>query len=487
MADYTTLLDGMMAAAQTTSAPEVLMQSLLSPAVPCDGVRARKAPLGLRRLEAALLSGGFSADEVAVVPPEKLEDAVGPDTRVVLVSSGDPLGLGMNTTTMAAITGGRPYTGVWLGRMIGRLAALKARHPQLKVVLGGPGAWQAALDGKPLARRGVDVVFCGYAERDLPGLVHDLRAGNKVKPILTGSGVGGEAVPGIVAPTSMGVVEISRGCGLGCRFCTLRSEPMIHIPVRTILRDVRTNVRAGVTSVALVSEDFFRYGSERGEVRPRRLIEMLRAVRSVRSLKLIQPDHVSVSSVARFPEERLREVRDIITAGVRHDYVWVNLGVETADGELLRANACAGKMRPFRPEEWADASETAVRRLIAAGFIPMVSLIFGLPGETEEHIRRTLDFVERLRGQRMMIFPLFFAPVSPRDRAFTLEDMSPLHWKLFRLCYRFNFKWFPRTYWDNQSGAGIPLLKRLLLQAAGRMNILDWKLRFVRKSGRLFA
>jgi hypothetical protein len=42
-------------------------------------------------------------------------------------------------------------------------------------------------------------------------------------------------------------------------------------------------------------------------------------------------------------------------------------------------------------------------------------------------------------------------------------------------------------YWDNQTGAGASLFRRLFIQFTGQFQILQWKMQFVRKSGKLFA
>ncbi|NOZ23206.1 MAG: B12-binding domain-containing radical SAM protein [Planctomycetes bacterium] len=486
MADYRILLDGMFAAAQTTSTPEPVMRSFVSTPMPAVGVRAEKAPLGLRRLEAALLRAGHSREDVAIVPPERLTAAIGASTRLVLVSSGDPLGLGMNNSTMSAIVGGDPYTRVWFERMLLRLRGLKRKFSNVTVIAGGPGAWQLEQNDEERQRLGIDLVFSGYAEEALAQLVTNVLEGKPMDAVFSAGRVRAESVPEVLGPTSMGVVEISRGCGLGCGFCTLRSEPMAHLSLDRIVHDVQTNVRAGVTSICLVSEDLLRYGADGAKPSPCRLIDMLHAVRRVEGLRLIQTDHVNVSSAAQFPEGDLREVRHVMTGGVRHDYLWVNVGVESASGKLLKANGCAGKVRPFGIEEWAKVCRQAILRLIDAGFIPMVSLVFGLPGEDEDDVRQTLALVEELQGARVMIFPLFFAPIKKGQKPFGLADMTPLHWRLFRLSYRLNFKWLPKVYWDNQRGAGVSLARRLLMQGAGQLNSLGWRLRFIWKSGRLF-
>jgi len=487
MADYRVLFDGMMSNSQTTRAPGFLMKGLLAPRAPGDGVRAGVAPLGLRRIESALLAGGWDRQDVAVVAPERLEGAVGPETRVIGVSSGDPLGVGMNSTTMAGIVGGEAYTGRWFRALAERIRDLRRSAPRARVVMGGPGAWQLAQDDEARRKLGVDHVVVGYCEGNVAEVLRRLAEGEELSRVLVGEPVAARCIPAVSGPTVMGVVEISRGCGLGCGFCTIASTPMGHLSVETVLADVETNLAAGVSNVALISEDFFRYGSKDGRVRPGALLGLLDRVRSLPGTRLIQTDHVNVTSVARFSDAELRQVHRGLVGGGRHDYVWVNLGVETASGPLLAGNGGRAKMRPYGADEWGEVCAEQVRRLGRAGFFPLVSLVLGLVGETPEDVERTTRWVEEVQDERVAVFPMFRAPLGPGERAFGVADMSPAHWRLFRKCYRLNFKWVPRLYWDNQSGAGVGLWRRVLVQALGRVNVLWWKGLFAWRSGRLFA
>lgn len=486
MSAYPTLLDGMFAASQTTTVPGFLMRRLVAPPVPANDLRAKAAPLGVRILEAALLRDGFADDVVAVVPPELLQRAIGPATRAVLVSSGDPLGLGMNDSTMSGIGGGRPFAPVWFEAMMRGLAGLKSCYG-FRVIVGGPGAWQFEQDGHSARRFGIDSVFLGCAEKDIARVLVEACSSAGPRPLYNGETVTPQDVPAITGATIMGVVEASRGCGLGCPFCTLAGQPMLHLLADKIVTDVETNVAGGVTSASLVSEDILRYGASGGRLAPERLLGLVRAVRRVQGLRLIQLDHVNVSSAARFPPDALLELRRLLLDGTPSRMVWVNLGVETAAGELLAGASCTGKMHPFAPDEWEDACEAAVSGLLAAGFVPMLSLIFGLPGETDEHVRRTRAFVRRLHGQRVLVFPMFYAPVRPGERAFGVGDMRREHWRLFREAYEFNFRLLPALYRDNHAGAMVPASRRLLTRIGGMLKAGEWRLRISLKSRRATA
>lgn len=484
MARYPVLFDGMVCASQTTTTPWPLIRHLLAPPVQREGLRARQAPLGLRRIEAALTRDGWDAAAVVVVRPEDLPKVVGPRTRLIGLSSGDPLGLGMNSNTMAGIAGGSIHTSRCFRRLSRRIAALRHRAPEARVVMGGPGAWQLVADDAARRELGIDHVVTGYCEANVAELFRRIADGGDLPPVLAGAQPEAERVPRIRGASVMGSVELSRGCGLGCQFCTLAATRMIHLPADTILADVETNLAAGVRSICLIGEDVFRYGANGGRVSPDALMALLRRLRELPELRLIQTDHANITSAAQFSDEQLRELHRLFVGQQRHDYVWLNLGVETASGELLAANGGRAKMAPYSPGEWGDVCLEQVRRLVRAGFFPLVSLVFGMPGETAAHVEQTARWVEELRDERVAIFPLFHAPIDGRRRPFGTADMSPAHWRLFRACYRLNFKWVPRLVWDNQAGAGVGLGRRLLLQTLGRCQTAWWNLLFAWRARR---
>jgi len=482
MADYRVLFDGMLAASQTTRVPSALMKALMAPRLRGHDSRAVAAPLGLRRIEAALVADGWERGDVAVVPPERLREAVGAGTRVVGLSSGDPLGIGMTSTTMAALLGGEPYTGKWFRGLCRRVGRLLASSPGARVVMGGPGAWQLARDGAARRALGVDHVITGYCEANVVSVLGAIAAGQDLPPVIEGVAAPAGEVPAVLGPTVMGGVEIGRGCGLGCDFCSLARIPMQDLAEDTILSDVETNVTAGAGSVFLTNEDLFRYGARGGQVTPGALIGLLERIRAAAGSRFVQADHANVQSVAGFNDAELAAVGRLLAGGEgRAGYTWVNVGVESASGRLLAENGCGPKMTPFGPDGWAGACQEQVRRLIRAGFFPLLSLVVGIPGETEKDVADTIRWVEDLGEERVAVFPVLHVHLGDNS-SFGRGQMSAAHWRLFRLCYRLNFKWMPRLTWDNERRAGVGIWRRLLIQFLGRVNIPWWKALFLLRS-----
>lgn len=475
MAGFRLLFDGILPAAQTTTIPTPFVRALLLPRATSQGPQATVAPLGLRRIEAALVRGGFSRDDVVVAHPSRLRGTVGLDTRVVGISVGEPTGLGMNTTTMRAIAGGRPFPSVMFTVLLRRIRReLRRAGATARIVVGGPGAWQLAQQPEECRRLGVDHVVVGNAEGNATEIFRRLFDGEPLPEVIAGKNVPAAEIPPILGASTMGVVEISRGCGLGCPFCTVAKTPMRHLTEDTIVADAKTNLAHGMNNICLISEDIFRYGGEGLCSNSDALISLLTRLRELPGVRLIQTDHGNIASIVQYRDDELAAVRQLMVGSTGQEMPWVNVGVETASGRLLRAAGCSGKMGRISDGCWAEACEEQLRRLRRAGFFPIVSIILGLPDESEDDIRSTLAWVESLRGAPVAVFPLLLAPIDG-SRPLGPLDITRLHWRLVRTCYALNFKWVPKMYRDSQRAGGTPLARRLVMDLLAVGQSTFWK------------
>ncbi len=480
--NYKILFEAIFATMQTTHVPEFMMRSFVSPKIRTDACgRAAKVPLGLSRVEAALRAHtGMGRDDILCTTPEALGRVLGPETRIVALSSSDPLGMGMSNTTTKNFWKGTLYTQHWTGKTLSVLAEAKAKY-DFKVVAGGAGAWQFRQYGDDFTREVVDLIFDGYFENAGPGIFSDILEGRDCPSHYREEQSCAGNIKPIETPTVLGIVEISRGCGRGCKFCTMAHQKMEHLPAELIRQDIETNIRQNQRSIVLASEDLFRYGSDTLKPDAGKIIEMLEAFQQIQDLQFLQLDHANVSTAAQVSLDDLKEIRRLLAFENDPKYLWLNMGLESANGELVK-KSCPTKIMPFEAGQWEELICDTAEKMKAAGFFPVYSIILGLPGETPEDIERTSRLIDRLDQIEAVIFPVFFEPIDPQqiaeDAGFTLSKMTLEHLKLYRKCYEINFKRMPRLFWDNQTAGGESWLKKLFVQGLGKVEIRTWRSSF---------
>jgi len=484
-AEYKILFEGIFATMQTTQVPQLAMRRFLSPpAKTSPNGRALTAALGLRRIESALLRyTPLTEQDVVCTTPEALPRLLGPWVRAVLFSSSDPLGKGMSNTTTTNFWDGQLYTRFWTFELLNQLKEAKQEY-KFKVIAGGAGAWQFKAYPQTRDELGIDAVFEGYFESFGPQFIADLLEGKETFDYTESDSATDKIVP-ITAASTMGVIELSRGCGKGCRFCTMAHKKMRHLSSDTILADLHRNRDAGLTSVVSSSEDFFRYGAKGGNINFEALAELLEQMRQVEGLSFMQIDHGNISSVLQFSDNQLREIRQLLSWNKKTDYLWVNMGIESANGQLVKTN-CPGKIAPLQADDWEQHIKEAADKMSRCGFFSVFSVILGLPGETPDDVIRTKRLVEYLGEKHAVIFPIFYEPVnseSANGDRFTLNKMTTEHLELYRTCYEINFKGIPGLFWDNQRAGGVSLAKRSLLRILGKGEIHSWRKAF-KKVGR---
>ena len=197
-----------------------------------DG-QAVAVPNGLRVVESILLEK-FSPDDIAVCYPDQLDLFVGEDTRVVGVHAHNPLGITFATDVYVNFYGKQtePINAAEFKRLITH-EAIKKHKDHLKVIVGGPGSWQ--IEKKNLQDEWkIDCIVEGEAEDLILDLFERAVRGESLPKRMEGNSPKMENIPTIKNRSTFGVVEVTRGCGRGCQFCSIalrkgRSLPLEHI------------------------------------------------------------------------------------------------------------------------------------------------------------------------------------------------------------------------------------------------------------------
>jgi radical SAM superfamily enzyme YgiQ (UPF0313 family) len=428
--------------------PRRILRRYWYPPVPNNGDdTAKYAPYGMRKIE-ALLIGEFGAQNVAVVHPDNLEDVVGPKTKAIGISSMEPVGTGFVSRTYTSFVGfgGEPVAAAEFRDLI--------RKPILrkwgaKVIVGGSGAWQIHT-AKLQEKYGIDCIVMGEGEKTSLRIFQTALSGGKLPQVVETESPEPEEIPCIVHPSIFGTVEITRGCGRGCKFCSPTLRRSYSFPSQRILKEVELNAKSGTKMIILASEDIFLYQS-RAKFLPNReaLVTLLKSIVAVPGVKYIQPAHASLAPVVYDPEmieeigPILLEKANWVSNGTRHSSV--EIGIETGSIRLMN-EYMKGKMLPYKPEEWHDIVTKGITILNKNRIWPLATFIVGLPGETEEDTIATLELLNKLRHNKVFYVPLLFT--SEEDcmlreaRHMDLKHLTPLQWDLIATCWQRNIDVF---------------------------------------------
>jgi len=430
--------------------PDFLFQNFFCPppeAMP-DG-SSRIAPCGMRKVEAALIEAGFSCEDVMVAHPMHLDQAIGPETRIVGITHDDPMGKIAVREIEDIIGRGPPFN---RSKFLELVSHPLIREHRPKIVLGGNGAWEVM--GEDV---GVDHIYLGEGERDFPEICKKIIAGEAVPPIIRGSIVPGDAIPVNRGATIGGIVEIGRGCWRGCAFCSPANRAVRHRPIDRILGDVQTNLDFGQRDIILHCEDFFSYGYESGRTNEKRILELVSAVKK-QGARTVDVSHLSLASVYQ-NQDLLRQVSRIVGIGSSQNHMSAWIGIETASCRVLRMHM-PNKARPAELEDWPEIVRDCYRLFAEECWLPIASLVLGLPGERAEDVIKTTELVESLMDYTGLILPLFFTTIADTKlggrKGFSREEALPEHWQLVGLCLEYNLRHLKKLhrYYKERMTAG---------------------------------
>src|SRR6266403_253833 len=420
-----------------------------------DG-RAKYVPNGLRMVETLLLRE-YPEEEVVTCYIDNLEKFVGPETRVLAIHAHNPLGISYATDVYAKIFGENlmPVNAHEFIKIVTHPIIQKYRP---KIVVGGPGAWQLEKANR-LDEFKIDYLIDGEIERVFAELFQRILRGDPSLPRIVklpkDMQATVEEIPVVRHRSTFGVCEITRGCGRGCQFCSPATKVGRSFPLEHIIASAEVNAREGATEVMLASEDMFLYEQlPNFETNISALEQLFKSIIAVSGIETIQTSHITMAPVVKDPSiiERLTPLI-VPYSHVQHkDSTDPNkrvadpiIGLDTGSPKLF--NTCMkGKAYPYKGQQWRDVVVKGMEILNRHNWFPFCTFIIGLPGETDDDVKESLDLLYDLRDAKGTFVPTFFVPLEDtrmqkKDSA-KLIEMTDLQWEFFFTCWRYNLEFW---------------------------------------------
>ncbi|MHA1379554.1 MAG: B12-binding domain-containing radical SAM protein [Candidatus Helarchaeota archaeon] len=442
-----------------------------------DGT-AKVAPYGLRKVEAALIRGGFKEEDVVVVHPNRLDEFVGSDTKLVAISSMDPLGMAYVSMTYTTFLGfgSIPVNRAAFRRLLSKKCFKKYKP---KVIVGGSGSWQ--LNKKAREMLGIDAIVIGEADKDIAKLVDKIVNKNEPFPdvVKCEKRLEMEDIPLIKHASIHGIVEISRGCGRNCQFCAPTMRLRKDMPYDRIIDEVKVNLREGRELITLATEDCLIYGANThdGKFLPNvhAVCELFRRITAVPGVKYVQPAHLSLAPVASEPEmiTELDHILDgygrfVMRRGNKKYRTLGESGIETGSPRLI-AKYMRGKPLPYTPEQWPEMVIEAYGILNDNNFMTLSTFMIGLPAEEDEDVLKSIELVDEMIYGNYMSFlvPNVFINLHDcilrKERKADFNHLSELQMEMFINCWKFNLKNF-RERWLAGDSKGRELINHMVVK-----------------------
>jgi hypothetical protein len=435
---------------------------------------ARYMPAGTRLVEVSL-QRQYRPEEIACCFPQDVHKFIGPKTRVVAVSTHNPLGVTFAAGVYTSIFGSsREPINSHYAKQVFQAIKRSPYRDNFRVIVGGSGGWQITQTDS-FEELGVDCVIEGRAES--PDVLE-----------LFEKAIRGEELPrqmdvkhpkdrnDILTPdkrTTFGVVEMTTGCGRRCQFCVPDLNPQIDIPKEKIMQAVRANVRDGNKQISLATEDMFIWGQVHTDIPfyfPNReaLLDLYNSVVNTPGVEQHVLSHATIAPAVVDPLliEKLTELLidkspihlPYLSSHPQHKALTPLIGLETGSVRMAK-QIMPSKGVPFPIDEWPSVFIRGLEVLNKNNWFPAVTLIVGNPGETDEDVKATLDLIYEVerRGLFAFFIPSIFTPLhdtrmQDKEGVRETQQLTPLQWQLIMKCWKMNlrpgqYSWWAPTAW----------------------------------------
>ena len=420
-----------------------------------DGA-AKRTIYGLRKVESMLIDE-FGRENVVVSHYDNLHKFIGKKTKIVGISTMDPMGLAYVSTTYNALIGfgGEALNASEFEKLVTH-PSIKRYKP--KVIVGGQGSWQVS-EAKAQEKLGIDVLFQGEGEQDLVKVFNQMMNDGKLPKYFEAQKPSTENVPLIKNAASYGMVEIMRGCGRGCHFCSPTMRTRHSFPIDHIMKEVEVNIKSGSNSIFTVTEDIFLYKCKKNFIpNTKEVVKLYKTIADYPGVEHILLSHASFAP-ASYDKKLLEELSPILLEKTRwtprtnnsykKPFISVEMGIETGSTRLMNEHM-KGKALPYSVDKWPEIVVETIGKMNDYDWWPLCTIMTGQPDETEDDVIATINLIDDLRNHNAKMFytPVLFIPLKEavlgNSSRTNLDNLSELQWEVISRCWRNNIDfWAP--------------------------------------------
>tara|TARA_R110002049_G_scaffold68381_6_gene177250 strand:+ start:1127 stop:2437 length:1311 start_codon:yes stop_codon:yes gene_type:complete len=237
-----------------------------------------------------------------------------------------------------------------------------------------------------------------FGTRELPALLKKFKADYKHELV-------GERL--LSHASHYAYMKISEGCDRPCAFCAIPLMRGGHVsrPIEELVKEAKHKVAGGTKEILLIAQDSTYYGLDL--YKKRRLADLLRALSDVEGLEWIRLHYAYPTGFPMDVLEVMAERANICN--------YLDIPLQHGSTEVLktmRRGTTREKQEDLINEIRSKIPDIAIR----------TTLITGHPGEGEAEFEEMVDFVERMRFERLGVFTYSH---EEDTHAYGLEDSVP--------------------------------------------------------------
>src|SRR5581483_1077582 len=233
-------------------------------------------------------------------------------------------------------------------------------------------------------------------------------------------------------------------------FCSPTLETRVSVPAEQLLEAVHSNVREGGRIIFPVSEDIFIYGASAPFYIPNAdaLVDLYEKIAAVPGVDYVPLSHATIAPALVNPH-LIRELSRILLhksvlrnpASTHPEKTFLSplIGIETGSARLA-ALTMSGKALPFDIRDWQEIVVEGIQILNRNNWFPVCTFIIGMPNETEDDIKQSLDLLHRLRKNKILYVPSIFTPLEDTrmasGRGLKPRELTKLQWEFILTAWK---------------------------------------------------